>query len=515
MRVALAGFNHETNTFHPRPTTLADFRGPQGTWQVGQEIIAASAGTRSVLGGMIEVGKDEVWDLVPIFFALHPPTTGILTDEAVDVIRENIVGPIARDRFDGILLHLHGAATAANRPDPEAVILREVRGAVGPTVPIVVVFDLHANIGLEWAEHADAIVGYKTAPHTDFYERGIEGARILGRALRGEIRPVVVVEKPPVMIKSGLMSMTTAPLALIKPPMFWLMQRGIELEREDKIINVSIAAGFGDADSATTGMTILVNTDGDRELGRRHARDLARLAWQLRRGIQTELVLTPVDTAISRAVHAAEWPVILADQGNNTAGGSPGDGTAILGGLKAHDWPDAALFIADPESVDRAWEAGIGGEVDLLVGGKNEPTNGDPVAIRARVRLITDLEVDFVTGDMKARLGRSAVVRCGQTDVILTQYPSSQTSPAYFRAAGIEPRERRIIVVQSAHLFRAEFEVREHIPRMIIEVDSPGITSPNTTRFTYHRVPRPIFPLDDFEWVGPEGELVQAGRQGN
>ncbi|HLZ10710.1 MAG TPA: M81 family metallopeptidase, partial [Chloroflexota bacterium] len=72
MRVALAGFNHETNTFHPRPTTLADFRGPLGTWWVGEQIIAAAAGTRSVLGGMIEVGLAQGWDLVPIFFALFP-----------------------------------------------------------------------------------------------------------------------------------------------------------------------------------------------------------------------------------------------------------------------------------------------------------------------------------------------------------------------------------------------------------------------------------------------------------
>ena len=505
MRVALAGFNHETNTFHPRPTTLADFRGPLGNWWIGEKLIATATGTRSVLGGMIDIARAENWDLVPIFFAMHPPTTGKITAEAADAIRANIVDPIARDRWDGILLHLHGAACAENWPDPEAVVLREVRRAVGPEIPIVVVFDLHANIGKEWAEHANAIVGYKTAPHTDFYERGVEGAQILGRALRGEIHPVVALEKPPVLIKSGLMSMTTAPLALIKPPMFWLMERGRELERTPGIVNVSIAAGFGDADSPTSGMTILVNADGDRDLARRHARDLAQLAWRLRRGTQTDLVLTPVDTAIERAIHASEGPVILADQGNNTAGGSPGDGTAILAGLKAAGWPDAALFIADPESVDAAWAAGIGGEVDLQVGGKNEPTNGAPVAMHAAVRLIADLEVDHVTGDHKAHLGRAAVVRSGRTDVVLTQYPSSQTTPAYFRAAGIDPRDRRIIVVQSAHLFRAAFEVQERIPKMIIEVDTPGITSPNTTRFTYEHVRRPIFPLDDFEWAGPDG----------
>jgi microcystin degradation protein MlrC len=506
MRVALAGFNHETNTFHPRPTTLADFRGPLGAWWVGEQIVEAAAGTRSVLGGMIDTGWAQDWDLVPIFFAMHPPTTGTITAEAAEAIRANLVEPIARDRFDGVLLHLHGAACAENWPDPEAVVLRDVRQAVGPDVPIVVVFDLHANIGPEWADYADAIVGYKTAPHTDFYERGVEGAQLLGRALRREVRPVVALEKPPVLIKSGLMSMTTAPLALIKPPMFWLMTRGSEMEREPRILNVSIAAGFGDADSPVTGMTVLVNTDGDRDLARRRARELSALAWRLRRGTQTDLVLTPVEIAIDRAIHAAEWPVILADQGNNTAGGSPGDGTAILAGLQAAGWPDAALFIADPESVDAAWAAGIGSEVDLRVGGKNEPTNGAPVPLRATVRLIADLEVDFVTGDKKARLGRAAVVRAGLTDIVLTQYPSTQTTPAYFRAAGIEPRTRRIVVVQSAHLFRAAFEVQERIPKQIIEVDTPGITSPNTGRFSYQHVPRPIFPLDDFDWAGPEGK---------
>jgi microcystin degradation protein MlrC len=506
MRVALAGFNHETNTFHPRPTTLADFRGPQGTWWVGEQLVAAAQSTHSVLGGMFDVAREEGWDLVPVFFAMHPPTTGTITAEAADAIRANLVGPIAADRFDGVLLHLHGAACAENWPDPEAVVLRDVRQAVGPDVPIVVVFDLHANIGPEWAEHASAIVGYKTAPHTDFYDRGIEGARILGQAMRGEIRPVVALEKPPVLIKSGLMSMTTAPLALIKPPMFWLMERGREIEREPGIVNVSIAAGFGDADSPVTGMTVLVNADGDRDLASRHARELARLAWRLRRGIQTDLVLTPVDVAIDRALHAPPGTVILADQGNNTAGGSPGDGTAILDGLKAAGWPDAALFIADPDSVDAAWAAGVGAEVDLRVGGKNEPSNGAPVPTRATVHLIADLEVDFVTGDSKARLGRTAVVRTGRTDVVLTQYPSTQTTPAYFRAAGIEPRDRRIVVVQSAHLFRAAFEVRERIPTMIIEVDSPGITSPNASRFTYRNVRRPIFPLDEFDWAGPVDE---------
>jgi microcystin degradation protein MlrC len=246
-------------------------------------------------------------------------------------------------------------------------------------------------------------------------------------------------------------------------------------------------------------MTMLVTADGDRALAEGYAAELADLAWRLRRGLDTDLVMTPVETAIERAVNAPRWPVILADQGNNTAGGSPGDGTAILSGLKAAGWPDAALFIRDEAAVEAAWAAGVGREIDLSVGGKNEPLNGPPVPIRGLVRLLTLGAARHVVGGPLDRMGRVAVIRCGETDVVLTQYATSQTHPGYFRVVGIEPRDRRIIVVQSAHLFRAAFEVQERIPQMILEVDSPGITSPNARRFTYHHVRRPIYPLDDFE----------------
>jgi microcystin degradation protein MlrC len=59
---------------------------------------------------------------------------------------------------------------------------------------------------------------------------------------------------------------------------------------------------------------------------------------------------------------------------------------------------------------------------------------------------------------------------------------------------GIEPSEKKILVVKSAHLFRHYFEP---MAKMIIEVDTPGITSPNLSRFTFQKVRRPIFPLDD------------------
>jgi microcystin degradation protein MlrC len=512
MKVAIGGFAHETNTFHPAPTTLPAFRRPPAVWVTGQELLKTFTGTRSVIGGMLDVAREQGWDPIPTFFADHPPTTGTLTAEAFETIRDELVGSVRRACVEqgaaGALLFLHGACVAEGVTDPEAVVLRDIRAAIGPDAPIVVVHDLHANIGLEWLQYATTIVGYKTAPHTDFYERGREGAELFGRIARGEVTPTIAGAKPPVLIKAGLMSMTDAPMALIKPTMFWVMQRAHEMERDPRVLNVTVAAGFGDADTPVAGLTCLVTTDDDKALAQQYADELASLAWRLRRGILTDLVLTPVQTAIERALNHS-GTTILADQGNNTAGGSPGDGTALLAGLKDAGWPDAALFICDPAAVEACWQGGVGAHVSLSVGGKLESTNGEPVKVDGVVRSISIPTARGVTG-VPAQLGKTAVVRChsaegqGETDVVLTEFATSQTDPNYFRVVGIEPRERKIVVVQSAHLFRAAFEVRERIPTQIIEVDTPGITSPNTLRFAaqYKHIRRPIFPLDDFEWDG-------------
>jgi microcystin degradation protein MlrC len=49
-------------------------------------------------------------------------------------------------------------------------------------------------------------------------------------------------------------------------------------------------------------------------------------------------------------------------------------------------------------------------------------------------------------------------------------------------------------VVKSSIHYRAAFEP---LARAILEVDAPGLSSSNLARFTFTRVRRPIFPLDD------------------
>jgi microcystin degradation protein MlrC len=202
VRIAIGGFSHETNTFNPEPTTLARIRAT-GQYLEGAQIVDRHRGVNTVLGGFVAGAETAGWDLVLTFFASHGPQTGRIDRATIDHITQRVVDGFVSARADGILLHLHGASAGDGITDPEAHILAQLRAAVGPRLPIVLVFDLHANIGPGWLGHPNAIVGYKTAPHVDYTERGLEGVALMRRMLAGEIAPVWRMAKPPILVKSG------------------------------------------------------------------------------------------------------------------------------------------------------------------------------------------------------------------------------------------------------------------------------------------------------------------------
>ena len=88
--------------------------------------------------------------------------------------------------------------------------------------------------------------------------------------------------------------------------------------------------------------------------------------------------------------------------------------------------------------------------------------------------------------------GRTVVLEIGGRGGIELQLTELRGHPSdlnHFRAFGIEPTQRRILVLKSAAHFRAAFEP---IATKVIEVDAPGISSPNLTTFPYERLRRPI-----------------------
>src|SRR5690606_40638802 len=102
--------------------------------------------------------------------------------------------------LDGLLVAPHGAAVSELEHDMDGYWLTKLREAAGPEMPIVITLDLHANLTPQMVAAVNATVAYKQNPHLDQRARGLEAARLMVRALRGEIRPTQAAAFPPIAI---------------------------------------------------------------------------------------------------------------------------------------------------------------------------------------------------------------------------------------------------------------------------------------------------------------------------
>jgi microcystin degradation protein MlrC len=491
IRVLFAGFAHETNTFAPWKTSVPEFQ--QHGYYKG-EAIYGLRDTNTGAGGVVTAaeGMPDV-DILPIVETTAVPG-GLVTDE----IFEQVVGLIERavecERPDAIVLDLHGAMVTESEIDGDGAILRRVRAAAGLDTPIVAELDLHANIGPEMIEHATVLIPYDTYPHVDNAERGAEALEIAVQAVKGTVRPVMRARKVP-MMPPGPRQFSRA------EPTRSIMDRVHEIESNPRVLTAGVCFAFPYADCPFAGMTVTVVTDDDPELAESLADDLADFIWDRREEFRPETMT--VEAAIHAAMEEPRGPVVLADLGDNPGGGTAADGTALLWGLLDLGAPDTAYaLIADPEVVQQAREAGVGGRIETMLGGKTDDLHGFPIPITATVQHLSD--GDFVYDGPMLRgvpssLGRTAVLRCegrhgNAVEVIVCERRMQAFDTAIFSSQGIDPAARKILGVKSAVHFRGAFMP---IASRIIEVDTPGLTSIDFTRFPYERLRRPIWPLDE------------------
>ena len=486
MRLFLAMMSHETNTFSNVPTDRAQFEARD--LRYGGEIVETFRGTGTCLGGMIEAAERQGAILLPSVAAAASPA-GPVTRDIYQHVKERILADLgAAGRLDGVLLDLHGAMVPEGLDDGEGDLIAAVRRAVGPAVPIAVTLDLHGNLTAAMVEGADLLHGYKTYPHVDMAERGVEATERLAEVIAGRLRPTAAFRKPPILPPLG--NQGTA-----RGPMRRLYDLASEMEQDAKVVSVSIFAGFPYADIPDAGLGIYVVTDGDRALAERLAERLARVAWEHRHEFIHSAL--PVPDAVARALAAPGRPIVLADMADNTGGGAAGDGTEILRELlrvRARSAVVACLW--DPAAVAACVRAGVGSRVTLDVGGKVDDRHGAPVTVTGVVRTLSDgrfVHKGPMMHGLPGRLGSTAVLDVDDVKVILISYRWQTLDPEMIRFTGIDPLGEKILVVKSTIHYRAAFEP---IAKEIIEVDAPGLSSSNLARFEFKRVRRPIFPLD-------------------
>lgn len=505
MRFFIAMVSHETNTFSTIATDRHQFE--TRDLRYGGELLEAYRGTGTCLGGMLEVAQARSITLVPSVAAAAAPA-GRVTTEIYGAIKARVLADLrTAGRLDGVLLDLHGAMVPEGIDDGEGDLLAAVRATVGDGTPVAVTLDFHANLTRAMVDAATLVHGYKTYPHVDMAERGREAAERLVEVVEGRIRPMAAFRHPPML--PPIAGQLTA-----RGPMRRLYDMADEMEKRPGVVSISVFAGFPLADIAEAGLSVYVCTDGDRALADECADRLAAVAWEHRREFLHHAVPVPDAVAQAMAVSRDGRPVILADIADNTGGGAAGDGTEILrellragtrgitdaGAPRGPDGGRRGITVAclwDPEAVTACVRAGVGATLTLRVGGKVDDRHGAPVEVTGRVRTLSDgrfVHKGPMFRGLEGRLGPTAVLDVDDVKIILISHRWQTLDPEMIRFVGIDPRDERIIVVKSSIHYRAAFEPLAHA---IIEVDAPGLSSSNLSRFTFRHVRRPIFPLDE------------------
>jgi len=504
VRVAIGGFGAESNAFSVEsPVTRVEDA------LLGEELTSKNLGKKTVIGGFLDVLTEARVEVVPIL-RVWWGATGIIAKDVYERFKSEMLRRIREaGRLDGLLLDLHGAMVAEGTPDAEGFLLRELRDELGEAASIMAVLDIHGNITDLKIENADALLGYKTNPHVDLYERGRKAAQLLLAKLRGEIKPIMRLRRLPMLgLNLGMSTWTYNPDEERLLPFSRIMRQVSEMERLKGILDISVFIGFPYSDIPECLTSVVVITDDDAQLAEEKAEEISKIVWNSRREFIEMRPLVPVDEAVEIAMKAPKGPVILVDVGDNSGGGAPCDNTVILEALLRKGAEDAVVAIRDPDAVSKAFSAGVGTTIEIEIGGKIDTRFYSPVKVKARVKTLFDGKYiirgphhgGYMTRDQllpkeawkTADVGRTAVLEASGIEIIISERRVGMEQD-YYKAAGIDPAQRKIVVVKSHQAHRASFE---RIAYKIIEVDTPGSTSPSYRGLTLKNVPRPVFPLD-------------------
>jgi microcystin degradation protein MlrC len=477
MRIFIAGYQHETNTFAP---TLADWDAFNAghsfpAYRRGAKVIEDFKDINLPIGGFIQAALENDWELIPSVWAGATPSSYVTTDAF-----ERICGDICEDLdatlkqgIDAVYLDLHGAAVAQNADDSEGELIARIRTMVGVSVPIVGSLDLHANVTERMLHTADALVSYRTYPHIDMADTGRLAAKLLARRMALGRKEKLHYQRFAYMIPLNAQSTWMQPAKR-------LYNELIESDAAHDVV-LSFCMGFPAADFAECAPMIWgYGEQADKAVDALYASASPPKQW--------DPGVLPVAQAVALAMERAEQsdkPIIIADTQDNPGAGGDSNTTGVLHELlrqgagkrfagrvalgMLYD-PDCAeqvhLFIknesiggAEYESIaikNRVLKVSLGQAVMTFTGQLSDP----PVQAQCTIEHLSDgvctYKGPMMTG-VTAHLGKSCALNIEGIRVAVVSGKAQLLDRELLRMVGIEPEQMKIIVVKSSNHFRADF----------------------------------------------------------
>ena len=484
MRIFVATLGSEIDFFSPIPTSLATFevsclkRPPldddDRNWAAATQIRWKRR------------ARERGFDVTEGLCA-HAMPAGLPPRALYESLRDELLAGLARALpVDAVLYHLHGALCAEEYDDCEGDLLERTRSLVGPAVAIGGLFDLHAHLTKRMLEHATVLVGLKEFPHVDYAERADELFDLVVAAAERRTSPVMSLFDCRMI---GCIHTT-------REPMRGFVDRLGEMEGRDGVLSITVNHGFAHADIPDMGTKVLVVTDKRRAEGDALAERLGRELFAMRDQVVSNYLSIEEGLELALGHGQAPGPVVMADCDDNPGGGAPGDTAFVLRALLDRGVENAALaYLWDPVAVQLANAVGEGGRLRLRIGGKT-PISGDPVDVDATVvSLREDFHQTGYGSDVLIALGDCARIHASGVDIVLSSHREQVLSRDAFEGFGIDPHDRRLLVVKSTQHFHAAFApIASHI--YYVSRRASGTPASELLGLPYTRISRPKWPFD-------------------
>ncbi len=485
MRIAIAGFQHETNTFAPARADFADFE-KADAWPGltrGKAIIDEMAGMNLPITGFVEAAQAAGAELVPLLWCSAEPCSYV-TEAAYERVAAMICdGLAAAGRFDAVYLDLHGAMVAEHLEDGEGELLGRVRALVGNDLSLVISLDLHANVTEAMVRHATAMAIFRTYPHLDMAETGRRAYQLLALILR-DGPPAKAFRRAPYLVPLSAQYTGAEP----GTSLYGCLPA---LTAGSGVANVDFAFGFPPADIAECGPA-LVAYGHDQAAVEAAAETLLATVLEAEARFENQL-LAPAEAVRLAMAAPPGKPVVLADAQDNPGAGGSSDTVGVLEALMAGRARGAVVaLLNDPEVAALAHVEGLGATFRAGLGGKSGQPGQAPFDARFQVDALGDGSFTC-TGEMyrgaEAELGPMALLRVVAPDsdvrVIVGSERFQCLDQAVFRHLGVDPGDQKILVVKSTVHFRADFEP---IAGQVLLVEAPGAHPCRLSGLDYRRL---------------------------
>ena len=375
-------------------------------------------------------------------------------------------------KIDGVYLDLHGAMVADEFEDGEAEIVRRVRQVIGDELPLVCSLDFHANISSEFIKRVSALTIFRHYPHTDMAYGGERAAALMTYILQTGKPLYKAFRQIDYLVPLSSQGTTRYP--------FDELFAGFDKLETQGVLSVDAAAGFTAADIHDCGPSV-VAMGIDEDAVEAAADRLQKRFIDAEKNIVDEL-LSPVDAikTASNLIDQNPEPVVLADVQDNPGAGGTCDTTDILRAAIEQDCVRAIFgIVCDPASVDKCWQAGVGAELELILGNAYPIKAAKKFTHKYVIERLSDERI-HCTGQMyggcDADLGKMAVVRVSGIEnnvfVVLSSSRFQCLDLALFRQMGLAIELPQIIAVKSTIHFLADFEP---IAQKVLFVDAPGV----------------------------------------